>query len=110
MHLCAYSVDDIQSCELIENYLLNIHLIKPHAPVVLVSTKCDSLPEKWKVSLTMGQYLSARHGFPLVETSAKIGLGIEASFAIIISQLRHIKEVKTKQKEHGTKQQCCAIC
>lgn len=100
--ICAY---DIQSYELTENYLLKIHLIKPHAPVVLVSTKCDLLPEKWKVSCTMGQYLSARHG---IETSGKTGLGIDDSFALVISQLRRLKEVKTKP--NGTKQQCCSIC
>ena len=44
--ICSYSVDNIQSYELLEHYLTKICLIKSHVPVVLVSTKCDLLPEK----------------------------------------------------------------
>ena len=106
--LCAYSVDDIQSYELIENYLLKIHLIKPHAPVVLLCTKCDLLPEEWKVSPTMGRNLSARYGFTLVETSAKTGQGVEDSFSLLVGQLRRLKEIKTQEKE--SRQCCCSIC
>ena len=58
----------------------------------------------------MGLYLSSRHGLPLVQTSARMGQGIEDSFSLVIGMLRRMKEVKTEQKERGTKQQCCSIC
>ena len=102
--ICAYAVDDLHSYELIETYLVKIQLIKPHAPVVLVSTKCDLLSENWKVSISMGHYLSARYRIPLVETS---GVGIEDSFILVISQLRHLKDIETNQTPHKN---CCSIC
>ena len=105
----TYSVDDVQSYELIDSYLLKIQLIKPHAPVVLVSTKCDLLSEKWKVSDTMGRYLSARYGLPLIETSAKTEVGIVDTFALVITKLRYLKEI-TSQMEHETNRHCCSIC
>ena len=107
--ICAYSVDDIRSYELLEDYILKINIIKPHAPVVLVSTKCDA--KQWQVSPAMGQFIAERFGVPIVETSAKTGQGVDDVFTLCVCKLRHMKHIQQDKRETNYKQcKCCSIC
>lgn len=46
--MCVYSVDDLQSYEEIDIFMKKIRLIKPGAPILLVSNKIDIRPENRK--------------------------------------------------------------
>lgn len=106
--LCVYSVGDVQSYEMVDYYISKITLIKPKAPIVLVSNKCDIVPERRTVDLAMGHSLSEKYGIPLIETSAKLGLGIEKMFEVLIRYLQMNKNIRKEEKHHG--HHCCTIC
>lgn len=105
--MCVYSVDDILSYEMVDFYMEKIRLIKPKAPVLLVSNKVDIKPENRKVNRAMEYALSRKYGGPPFQLSAKLRLGLEEAFSVIVISLQHAKEKKVEKKE---KYKCCTIC
>ena len=53
---------------------------------VLLANKADIPPEDRAVTQQEGESLAARLGVPIVETSAKEGMGVEEAFTIMVSR------------------------
>ena len=61
----------------------------------------------------MGHSLSEKYGIPLIETSAKLGLGIEKMFEVLIKYLqmnKNIRKEESRKEERHYGHHCCTIC
>ena len=105
--LCVFAVNDPKSIEAVDYHINKIKQLKEDdsVPIVLVANKSDLAYQKVADRL-WAQQCASDNGIPLIETSAKTGLGVHDAFFQLVRQIRRWREMHPSQEMKNEEKSC----